>query len=81
MSKLIPCTDLTEILNLDDGEFQDPPFSLSATELMEKEIAENVQAHRADDLFRKLVREGRRKDAEKVYQLCLYKFGIDLGAN
>lgn len=82
MTKLIPCTNLGEILDLEyEGDLM-PPFSeLTATEMMEKQITDDIQAHRADDLFRKLVGEGRKKDAEKVYRLCLYKFGIDLGAN
>ncbi len=58
-----------------------PPDTRSALEIIEQEIKDDEQAHRAQDLFDKLVKESRHEEAEKVGKFLLYALGIDISAN
>jgi hypothetical protein len=74
------CTDMTRILRLDEeGEVMDAPETkLSALELIEACIAQDSQAHLAQDLFDRLVAKGDMEHARKVAWHLFFNHGIDL---
>lgn len=67
-----------QILDIDGIDMTQPVTNKSALEIIQEEIEQDIQAHRAQDLFDKMIREGKRKNADNVAKLMLYKFGIDV---
>lgn len=71
---------MTDILDIESpGIDMSEPYSEPATEIMEKEIEEDVQAHRAHSLLDRLVGEKDYVHARKVAWMMFFKWGIDLG--
>lgn len=56
------------------------PDTRPILEIIEQELNDGEQLRRAELLFRKLVSEGRKKEAKAVYNFAL-NYNVDFGAN
>ncbi len=66
-----------ELVEKYGGDLFPPDPVPSVLEVMERDR----QAHLGQELFERMVAEGRSEEVEKVGKFMLYKFGIDLSAN
>lgn len=59
-------------------EYQGYEDTRSATEIIEQEIAQDIQAHRTYDLFERLVRERDYDKARKVGWMLFFDHNINV---
>ena len=80
---MIKVTNMFPILGIDEVDQYEmtPPISdKSATELIEEGLFREEQINRAYSLFQRLISEGKKKDATKIYWFTLLNYQVDFSA-
>lgn len=76
---MVKATDMTDILHIEAPDVDmTPPYSdRSATEIIEQELRDEEQIERAYNLFQRLLIEGKKKEATKIYWFALLNYQVD----